>query len=358
MNRKLIYGIQQIGIGVEDADKAFEWYATRLGQDILIFDDDNESIYMAPYMGGLPHKKRALLAINLQGGSGFEIWQYLDRKPAMAATELQIGDLGIILAKIKTRDITKSFLRLKKEEVTILSDIECMPDGTKCFYIKDPFSNIFQVIEYSSWYSDNKKDTGGICGCMIGVSDMDNSLKLYSDILGYTKVIYDSINLFEDLYPLPNGKGKFRRILLTHENNRTGGFGKLFGKSQIELIQSLDSKRRHIYQNRYWGDIGFMHVCFDIWDMNALVSECAEKGFPFRVLSNDSFNMGHTKSYWGYIEDMDGTLIEFVETHKVPLIKKLNWNINLKKRDPKKPLPDWLIKAMSINRVRFNRNSK
>ena len=32
----------------------------------------------------------------------------------------------------------------------------------------------------------------------------------------------------------------------------------------------------------------------------------------------------------------DGTLIEFVETHKVPVLKKLGWYLDLRKRDPKK----------------------
>ena len=88
--------------------------------------------------------------------------------------------------------------------------------------------------------------------------------------------------------------------------------------------------------------------------MNALVEEVAAKGFPFQVLSDANFDMGDANGHWGYLEDPDGTLIEFVETHKVPLIKKINWNINLKKREPTKPLPNWLIKAMVFNRVKFD----
>ena len=39
MGGKLIYGIQQIGIGVKNAEIAFKWYAQNLGADALIFDD-------------------------------------------------------------------------------------------------------------------------------------------------------------------------------------------------------------------------------------------------------------------------------------------------------------------------------
>jgi len=153
---------------------------------------------------------------------------------------------------------------------------------------------------------------------------------------------------------LPNGEGKFRRVLLTHEDNRTGGFAKLFGRSEIELIQSLDRTPNKIFEDRYWGELGYIHLCFDIRGMDALVKECDETGLPFKVLSNPDFDMGDANGHWGYIEDADGTLIEFVETHKVPLIKKIGWSINLKNRDPHKPLPNWLMKAMSLNRVKFN----
>ena len=351
---KLIYGIQQIGIGVDDADKALKWYGTRLGSDVLLFDDDNMATYMAPYMGGKPHKKRAILAMNMQGGGGYEIWQYLDRKPVKAEQELKIGDLGINFVTVKSKNISQSFERLKKQKVDFLSEIESEPDGKKCFYIKDPYDNILQIKENTSWYSDSKIDTGGISGCTIGVNDIEKSLLLYSDILGYDKVVYDCTDNFPELDKLPNGKGKFRRIQLAHINNRTGGFSRLYGESQIELIQSIDTKPKKVFQDRYWGDMGFIHLCFDTRNFPEIIKECEAKGFPFRILSDESFNMGELNGRFGYIEDPDSTLIELVEVFKIPLIKKLNWNINLKKRDPNKPLPDWLIKAMSIKRIKFD----
>jgi len=70
--------------------------------------------------------------------------------------------------------------------------------------------------------------------------------------------------------------------------------------------------------------------------MTELEDLCTKKGFPFTVNSGDP----------------DGTLIEFVETHKVPILKKLNWYFNLKNRDPSKPLPSWMIKSMGLGRVK------
>ncbi len=143
-----INGIQQIGIGVDDVQQAFRWYGTRLGADINVFEDSNTATHMAQYMGGQPHKKCAILALNMQGGGGYELWQYLDRTPLPASSLIMIGDLGITLAKVKTKDIVRSFERLKKEKVNILSDIVTAPDKTRCFFILDPWNNIIQVQEY------------------------------------------------------------------------------------------------------------------------------------------------------------------------------------------------------------------
>lgn len=350
MDGKLIYGIQQIGVGVDDAEKGFEWYAKTLGADLCIFDDDNEATFMAKYMGGEPRAKRAILAMNAQGGSGYEIWQHTGRTPLTIEEPVQLGDLGINIAKIKSHNIQKSFDRLKARGVEICTEIHEEHDGAKGFYIKDPWDNILQIKEFDSWLKKSKMDVGGICGATLGVSDIDQSLKLYADILGYDQVIYDETGTFEDLKGLNNGEGKFRRILLTHKKDRTGGFYPLLGDGQIELIQSLDRTPKKLFEGRFWGDVGFIHLCFDIRNMNALVEECKQKDYPFQVLSSEHFDMGDANGHWGYIEDNDGTLVEFVETHKVPLIKKINWSIKLKNRDPHKPLPGFILKAMAITK--------
>jgi hypothetical protein len=127
----------------------------------------------------------------------------------------------------------------------------------------------------------------------------------------------------------------------------------LLGRSQIELVQAISAKPRKIFEDRYWGDIGFIHLCFDIHGMDALKAECAAAGFPFTVESDSAFKMGEAAGRWSYLEDPDGTLIEFVETKKIPLVKKWNWYMNLENRNPHSPLPRWMIGAMAMNRVKM-----
>ncbi len=351
MKEKIIYGIQQVGVGVSDAQHAFNWYAKVLGADLLIFDDDNVATFMAPYMGGNHHKKRAILSANIQGGGGYELWQYLDRAPEAPKEEISLGDFGIYAIKIKTKDIQAAYKSIKSKDVKVLCEIQTDPSGVSFFFIEDPYGNKLQILYYNDYFTENTKyATGGIVGCIIGVSDIEKARKLYSTVLGYDKVVYDSTQKFSDLNFLKGGGNEFRRMLLSHTQNRTGGMSPLFGPSQIELIEIKNSKPRKIFQDRYWGDLGFIHLCFDVSGMESLRKECDTNGFAFTIDSLGAFKMGEAAGHWCYTEDLDGTLIEFVETYKLPIFKKWNWYLDLQKRNPYKSLPRWVLKSLSLNR--------
>jgi catechol 2,3-dioxygenase-like lactoylglutathione lyase family enzyme len=172
--------------------------------------------------------------------------------------------------------------------------------------------------------------------------------------LGYDTVIYDETRIFDDLQAIGGGKNKHRRVLLRHSKPRQGAFSRMFGATEIELVQCIDAPTRKIFQDRYWGDCGYIHLCFDVANMPALRTYCAQKGFDFTVDSSlvhtTGFDMGEAAGNFSYIEDPDGTLIEFVETHKIPILKKIGWYLHLKNRNPTKPLPDFMLKAMALNR--------
>ena len=351
MKEKIISGIQQIGIGVKDVHRAWGWYKKYFGMDIRVFEEAAPAELMLPYTGGKPRSRHAALAVNLQGGGGFEIWQYTDRIPQAPVFELQLGDLGIFSAKIKSKDVVATYNWYKSEGLNIvgkLSEIE----GKKHFFVRDPYNNLFQIVEGSHWFKNEKKLTGASYGAIIGVSDIDRAKDFYSSILGYDEVVYEKVAIFNDFEGIPGFKNKFRRMLLKHSKPRMGAFSELLGASEIELIQVLDREPVKIFKDRFWGDLGFIHLCFDINGMSLLREECKLKNCPFTVDTGDSFDMGEAAGAFAYIEDPDGTLIEFVETHKIPVIKKLGLYINLRKRDPEKSLPRWMLGAMSLNRAK------
>jgi len=350
--KKVISGIQQIGIGNRGVHPLWKWYRQNFGMDIGIFEEAAPAPLMTIYTGGEVQSRNAALAVNMQGGGGFEIWQFTSREAQPPAFETRLGDLGLYIAKMKSKDVKKAYESFKAKGLNLQGELSNDPAGRPHFYVKDPNGNIFEVVEGDSWFGNNEHLTGGAFGMVIGVSDMEKSLKLYRDILEHDKVIYDETGNFEDLKALKGGEGKFRRVLLQNSKKRQGAFGPLLGNSQIELVQDLDNKGRKIFENRYWGDLGYIHLCFDVRNIAALEKECEAAGFPFTVDSNNSFDMGKAAGRFSYIEDPDGAWIEFVETHKVPVMEKWNWYLNIKNRKPEKPLPKWMLAALKFNKVK------
>ena len=349
MDSFLISGIQQIGVGTTDFRKSWNWYIEMFGIDVKILEDDTVAERMLPYTGGVPQQRHACIAVNIQGGGGFEIWQYSKRKPEPCPFKIAAGDLGVFAAKLNCRDV-KAFhkqISAKWQDCTIP---ETLPDGTPCFYVKDLFGNVFQIVENKKVFIDQGKLTGGMAGAVIGVTDMDKSVKFYSEVLGYNILISDTTGPFSTNDPMPEADKQCRRVILKAPE-RKGAFAELFGDSTIELVQALEHMPRKIYEGRYWGDPGFIQVCFDVTNMKAMGKFCESKGHPFTVDScpdGERFDMGDASGHFTYIEDPDGTLIEFVEAHKVSIIKKLGLAIDMGKRNPEKPLPKLLFRLMGL----------
>lgn len=346
----LISGIQQIGLGNRDVYATWEWYLKQLGFNVPVFDEAAEAALMLPYTGGEPRSRHAVLALNMGGGGGYEIWQYTSREAQPPAFNILPGDLGIYASIVKSSDVQKTYQWLSSENE--VSKIYQIGDGRPHFFVKDPYGNPLMILESDDFFGrpSGPHYCGGVYGAVIGVSDLERSKSFYSGILGYDKVVYEKEGEFDDLKYL-KGNGRYQRVRLTHSDQRSGAFSQLLGHSEIELIRSLDHSGRPIFKDRMWGDLGYIHLCFDVVNMDRLKAACAKAGYPFAVDSG-AFDMGKAAGRFAYIEDPDGALIEFVETYKVPILKKLNWFLDLRKRNSEKTLPKWMLKAMGMNKVK------
>ena len=338
-----ISGIQQIGIGCKDAPATFTWLRKTFGLNVKIFDDEAKAALMIPYTGGDIHARRAILAMNMNGGGGAEIWQFTSRIPG-AGPKVKWGDYGINAVKIKTSHVQTAFQHASKLA-------SCTIPHKSPFLVNDEAGNNFQVVNDDSWFKDEHFMQGGVCGAIIGVKNIDLSIAFYQNGFGLGNIKYDVSGTFADLGDEYLDKN-FRRVLLTFENPYTGAFSRLLGNVQIELIQALDYTGIKTYQNRYWGDLGFIHLCFDVPDMARLKSNLEKFKYHFTVDSGDTFDMGESGGRFAYVEDPDGTLIEMVETHKVPVFKKLGLFLNLKNRKSQKPLPNWMVSLLGLNKVK------
>ncbi len=352
MNDVIFSGIQQIGIGVKDVHKSWKWYRENLGFDVPIFEERATAELMLPYTGGEPRDRHAVLALNMKGGGGLEVWQYVGRVPEKAQFDIRYGDLGINCVKVKSDDIEAAFKLHRKRGLNVLTELTEMPDGRKHYFLADPDGNKFELVESDIAFSKPDFPSGGIIGATMGCSDIDKSISFYEQVLGYDEIVYRTDGLQEDLKGLATDAVQGERVLLRRTKPVEGAFSRLLGNTEIELFKASDFQGRKIYEDRFWGDIGFIHLCYDISNMDALREHCAENGAAFTVDSDPTFDMGEAAGHFSYIEDPDGALIEFVETHRIPIMKKIGWYLNLTKRNPRKALPSWMLKMLSLNRVR------
>lgn len=344
-----ISGIQQVGIGCYNSPETFKWLRKALGVNVQIFDDEAKAPLMTRYTGGEVHSRRAILAMNMNGGGGAEIWQFTSRTPSKGPS-VMIGDLGINAVKFKATHPQKSQAHTAVQSIPG-TEVKQDPKGDLSYFITDPNGNRFQVVTDNSWFKDADVMQGGACGALIGVSNIDISIAFYQNGLGINNVVYDVTGTFDDLGEENQGK-RFRRALLSFTNPYTAPFSKLLGDVQIELIQALDRTPVKTFENRFWGDLGFIHLCFDVPNMNRLKANLEKFKYPLTVDSGDTFDMGESGGRFAYVEDPDGTLIEMVETHKVPILKKFNWFLDLKKRGQDKPLPNWMVSLMGLNKIK------
>src|SRR6056297_2969339 len=104
-----INGIQQLGVGVENLNEAWKWYSRHFSMDIRMFEEEAVAELMLPHTGGKPRERHAVLALNMRGGGGFEIWQHKGKQPEYSSFDIRFGDLGINIGKLKTDNIRKSF---------------------------------------------------------------------------------------------------------------------------------------------------------------------------------------------------------------------------------------------------------
>ena len=346
-----ISGIQQVGIGVTDAEQAFAWYRKAFGMDICIFKDKAEASLMTRYTGDRKHSRYAILAMNLEGGGGFEIWQYTSREPAPLTRPVSFDQQGILAIKLKTRDVVAALPAIHACGPQALSPITRNPEGKRHLYVRDPFGHWFEVVEETDFFSATHSAVGGVCGAVIGVRDLDRALR-YFQAFGFDQVRVDKERIFDDWDSVPGTRQVFRRVLIAQAQPGRGAFGGLLGPVTLELIEAREQKTEHVFNGRQWGDCGFIHLCFDVHNLPQLARALANQIAPCTVDSSDAFDMGHAAGHFCYHEDPDGTLIELVEAHRLPLVPALGWSLNLKARSRHTPLPRWLLGLMRFSRVR------
>ena len=185
----------------------------------------------------------------------------------------------------------------------------------------------------------------------VGVSDVEKSLKLYRDVLGYDHVVMDETAVHPAFAPLPSGGQTYRRVVLKRSQLTEGAFSELLGGEKLNSFKPWTASLATCSRVAF----GATWASFTLLGHPGHESpgqELEAAGFPFTVDSSSSFDMGEASGQFTYVEDPDGTWIEFVETHKIPIVKKLGWYLDTRTRPQGKPLPKWMLKMLRFSRVK------
>ena len=333
----------------------WKWYAEMFHFDVRVLEDESEVNLRQRYTGGEAVRRHACVAINMQGGGAIELWQYTDRQPQALLFDAQVGDLGIFMVKLKCHNIQEYHEEISAKCDTV-TPVVTDPRGLPTFYLFDPEGNCLQVVEDNTVFIDEGHYSGGVVGAVVGVSDMEKAMTVYREILGYDELVYDKHGTFQDWHTLPGGLQGYRRVLLRKLKQDEGHFSEFYGPSVIELVQALDRAPRKRYEGRLFGDPGFCEISFEAVHLRELEDICRQKGYSFTIdssVEHSLYNMGDASFHFAVMEDADGTLINFVEIHKLPILPKLNIHMDMTRRDSSKPVPRFLFHLMKLNRVKF-----
>ncbi|RLD20659.1 MAG: VOC family protein, partial [Bacteroidetes bacterium] len=159
-----INGIQHVGVGVPDHAASWKWYRKFLGMDISLFNGEAEAPLMDIYTKGETINKRAAMILNLHGGCAMEVVSPVSFKATHADVIFELGDLGILVAQVKSPDVKAAYDWFKKEGADIIGDIKPLPYGGETFYVRDPNGLFFQIVPGKNWYMKPKHVTGGTVG--------------------------------------------------------------------------------------------------------------------------------------------------------------------------------------------------
>lgn len=351
MNHR-INGFQHIGVAVSDMDFSLKFYRKYLGLDIPFFDAVAPAPLMLPYTRNEVITKRASMIMNLMGGCAMEVIRATSFEPKPANFQIELGDLGIFVTQVKCPDVQAMHNFCSSQDDVRVGSLRQRYDGSASFFIQDPDGNYFQYVTGDNWYTKPKGLSGGVTACVIGVRDIARSRELYSTILGYDKVIHESRGVIAEYDGLPGANRNFHRIVLGQSGLPGGGFAKVTGATYIELVQDLDREPKQIFEGRIWADLGFVHLGLDVRGMIELGKSLESKNFGFTCDSQSALDMGTTKVHCTYIDDPDGTWIELIEVHKVPIMEKWGIYLDVAKRNPNKPLPDFMLKALRFSRIK------
>ncbi|MEW6440035.1 MAG: VOC family protein [bacterium] len=316
----MINAMQHIGQGVRDVDTTYAFYKRFFGFKVKLNDLTVASKEMAAVIGSV-ETMRMMMAANAKGGGIIELIEHKS-KPITPLPELY-GNYGVLEVGYRVRSIDRVVADFQAKGLRFLTPVceLALNDGRRWryAYLKDPDGLPLQLTEELGPGSPAaaRPEVHGAVHVGIGVSDIDRSKEFYRSALGFDRVLHESDGFIPEMDPLTGGPVRMKMAILERSAPPVGPLAGLLVRGTLKLFQVQGGKGKHIYDGRVWGEPGCMEFCFDVSDLLTTVETMKKKGIKI-YLQPVEISMGSgSKGFAAYIQDPDGTTVEFVEVMSI-----------------------------------------
>lgn len=320
----MINAMQHIGLGVWDVDKTYGFYKRFFGYKVKLNDLTVASKEMEPVVGSV-ETMRMMMAANPKGGGIIELIEHKSSPIRPFPEDGRYGFYGVLEAGYRVKQIDRVVAGMKAAGVPLLTPV-CEQDlggGRKWrfAYLQDPDGFPLQLTEEigsgAQVRSAGKPVVEGLCHIGLGVSDLERSKAFYRNALGFDRVLYAFEGEMPEMEPVAGGPLRAKMAILERSQPASGPLSRLLPRGVLKLFEVKESRGRHAYKGRRWGDIGCMEFCMDVTDLPAVVADMKAKGIPI-YLPPVEIDMGSgSKGMVAYVRDPDGSIVEFVEAKSI-----------------------------------------
>ena len=188
--------VESIGLTVSDMDRAVEFYSALTFQkisDVEVLGDEVE------HLEGVFGARMRIVRMQL-GNEYLDLTQYLAPPGRPIPVDSRSNDLWFQHIAIVVRDMDQAFARVRALKVQFVSTgPQTLPPsikaaaGIKAFYFRDPDQHNLEIIYFPvgkgdpRWQKNTDKLFLGIDHTAIGISNTNESLEFYRDLLGLRK---------------------------------------------------------------------------------------------------------------------------------------------------------------------------
>jgi catechol 2,3-dioxygenase-like lactoylglutathione lyase family enzyme len=201
--QSLVTSVDSIGLTVSDLDRSVEFYSK-----VLSFDKVSETEVDGPeyeHLEGVFGLRMRTARLRL-GDEFIELTEFLAPRGRPAPVDSRANDRWFQHIAIITTDMDRAYKRLRENKVIHASSgPQRLPDwnrnagGIQAFYFRDPDGHFLEILSFpadkglAKWHQKTDRLFLGIDHTAIVISDTDESLRFYRDVLGL-KVAGESEN--------------------------------------------------------------------------------------------------------------------------------------------------------------------